>query len=149
MIDLNKITISKMTLNDLEQIKDILTLNFDDFWNYQIFKEEIANNNSNYLKLCYEDEIICLAGYKKILDEADIMNIITKKNNRHQGFAKILLENIINECKKENLKTITLEVNENNIPAIKLYESFNFKQVGLRKNYYNNTQNAILMTLNI
>ena len=40
-----------------------------------------------------------------------------------------------------------LEVNENNIPAIKLYEKFNFQKVGLRKKYYNNIDNAILMTL--
>ncbi len=34
-----------------------------------------------------------------------------------------------------------------NIPAIKLYEKYGFKQVGLRKKYYNNKDNAILMDL--
>ena len=47
----------------------------------------------------------------------------------------------------KNMKTITLEVNENNIPAINLYKKFNFEQVGLRKKYYNNADAAILMTL--
>lgn len=48
---------------------------------------------------------------------------------------------------KELSTSITLEVNENNLPAIHLYEKFNFKRLGLRKKYYNNTDNAVIMTL--
>ena len=147
MINLDKIKINKMMLSDLDEIKDFLIKDFDDFWNYQIFKEEITNNNSNYFILRYDNEIICISGYKKILDEADLMNIITKKDKRNLGFAKILLKEIINICRRENLKTITLEVNEKNLPAISLYKYFNFKEIGLRKKYYNNQDNAILMTL--
>ena len=149
MLDFNKIKISPMLISDLEEIKDILNSEFDDFWKYEIFKEELANNNSNYLVLRYENEIVCFGGFKTILDEADIMNIVTKKNKRNLGFAKLILSKLLNIAKEENLKTITLEVNENNLPAIHLYETFNFKRVGLRKNYYNNTDNAILMTLNL
>lgn len=149
MVDFTKIEISSMFISDLEEIKLILNEEFDDFWKYEILKEELVNNNSNYLVLRYENEIVCFGGFKKILDEADIMNIVTKKNKRNLGFAKLILNEIINIAKEENLKTITLEVNENNLPAIHLYEKFNFKKVGLRKNYYNNTDNAILMTLNL
>ena len=53
-------------------------------------------------------------------------------------------------AKEIDCKKIHLEVNQNNKAAIHLYELFNFKQDGLRKNYYNNgTENAILMTLNL
>ena len=149
MLDFTKIEISSMFISDLEEIKQNFNTEFDDFWNYEIFKEELANNNSNYLVLRYENEIVCFGGFKKILDEADIMNIVTKKNKRNLGFAKLVLNELINIAKEQNLKTITLEVNENNLPAIHLYEAFNFKKVGLRKNYYNNTDNAILMTLNL
>ena len=41
MIDITKIEISTMTLNDLEQIKENLQTDFDDFWNFEIFKEEL------------------------------------------------------------------------------------------------------------
>ena len=60
-----------------------------------------------------------------------------------------LLEYIINFSKNQKAKSITLEVNEKNIPAIKLYEKYNFKTVGTRKKYYNNTYDAILMTLTL
>ena len=146
MIDITRIEISTMMLNDLEQIKENLQTDFDDFWNFEIFKEELANNNSMYLVLRYENEIVSFGGIKIILDEADIMNIVTKKDKRNQGFAKFLLNKLITIAKEQNCKTITLEVNENNLPAIKLYKDFKFKEIGKRKNYYKNGDTAILMT---
>ena len=146
MIDITKIKISTMMLNDLEQIKENLQTDFDDFWNFEIFKEELANTNSMYLVLKYENEIVSFGGIKIILDEADIMNIVTKKNKRNQGFAKFLLNELITIAEEQNCKTITLEVDENNLPAIKLYKDFEFKEVGKRKNYYKNGNTAILMT---
>lgn len=149
MLDLTKIKIMTMKISDLEEIKDNLQKDFDDFWNYQIFKEELANNNSSYLVLRYNNEIVCLGGIKKIVDEADIMDIVTKKNMRNMGFAKLILNELINISKENNCNIITLEVNENNFPAIHLYELFNFKKVGLRKKYYRNNDNAILMSLSL
>lgn len=147
MIDTTKIEINTMTLSDLEEIKDILQNEFDDFWNFEIFKEELVNTNSNYLLLRYENKIVCFGGIKIILDEANVMDIVTKKNKRNKGFAKILLNELINLSKQKNCTSITLEVRENNLPAIHLYKSFNFKEVGKRKKYYKNGDTAILMTL--
>ena len=132
MIEKN-IKISKMILSDLEEIKDNLLTDFDDFWNFEIFKEELTNNNSSYLVLRYNNEIICFGGIKLILDEANLMNIVTKKCMRNRGFAKIILDNIINLSKEKNCKTITLEVNENNSPAISLYKNKNFIVVRQKK----------------
>ena len=146
MIDITKIEMRTMKLPDLEEIKNILQTDFDDFWNFEIFKEELVNNNSNYLVLRYDDEIVCFGGIKIILDEANIMNIVTKKSERNQGFAKFILNELINISKEQNCTSITLEVNENNLPAVHLYELFNFKEVGRRKNYYKNGDTAILMT---
>ena len=65
------------------------------------------------------------------------------------GFGRFLLNGIIDVVKDGHCNKIHLEVNENNKPAIHLYEQFGFKQDGLRKKYYNGTNNAILMTLNL
>ncbi len=146
MIDIAKITIYTMTLSDLEEIKDNLQTDFDDFWNFEIFKEELVNNNSSYLVLRYDNEIVCFGGIKIILDEANVMDIVTRKDKRNQGFAKFLLNELINISKEENCTSITLEVRQNNLPAIHLYELFDFKEVGRRKKYYKNGDTAILMT---
>ena len=149
MIDLTKIEIHTMRVADLDEIKESLIDNFDNFWNYQIFKEELVNNNSSYLVARYDGKIVCYGGIKVVLDVADVMNIVTRKDKRNMGFGRFILNELINIAKEENCKSVTLEVNENNKPAIHLYELFNFKQVGLRKNYYNGIDNAILMTLEL
>lgn len=146
MMDISKITITTMSLSDLEEIKDTLQTDFDDFWNFEILKEELSATNSTYLVLRYDNDIVCFGGIKVILDESNIMDIVTKKDKRNNGFAKLLLNELLTISKEKNCSTITLEVNENNLPAIHLYESFNFKEVGRRKKYYRNGDTAILMT---
>lgn len=140
------IKIFSMTLEDLEQIKEELEENFDKFWTYGILKSEIANINSKYIVAKCKEEIVGFAGITLILDEANIMNIVTKKEKRRQGIGTILLENLIKISKELKAKSITLEVNINNNEAINLYKKFKFEEVGLRKKYYNNIDDALIMT---
>lgn len=142
---MDNIEIEVMTLVDLENIKNILSSDFDEFWNYNIFKEELQSENSKYFVAKLNNEIIGFAGIKIIIDEADIMNIVTKKTYRNQGIGTLLLNEIISLCQKLNLTSISLEVNEINKSAIHIYENFGFEKVGNRKKYYNSS-NAILMT---
>lgn len=139
------IKIEKMSLSDLETIQDILANDFDDFWSYSVFEEELQSNHSNYLIAKLEQKIVGFAGIKIVLDEADIMNIVTKNSLRNQGIGTLLLENLISLCKKLELSSISLEVHEENLSAIHLYEKFGFKTLGIRKNYYQN-KNGLIMT---
>lgn len=139
--------INKMSTSHLEEIKDILLTDFDDFWTYSVFKSELENPNSQYFVAIQDDEIVGFAGIWKSVDDIHITNIVTKTSKRHLGIASMLLEKLIKVSKEENLTSLTLEVNENNVYAIKLYEKYNFKKIGLRKNYYAQNENAIIMTL--
>ena len=144
----NEVQITEMSLFDLENIKDILISDFDDFWNYNILKEELESSNSKYIIAKTNDgEIIGFAGIKIIVDTADIMNIVVKKSWRKQGVGNLLLSNLISICKISNLSSLSLEVNEDNLPAIHLYEKVGFKKIGLRKNYYNWKDGIIMQYL--
>ena len=78
-----------MTLSDLDEIKDFLATKFDNLWNYEIFKEELANTNSEYLVLKNENEIIGYGGLKIVLDTADIMDIVIRTDFRGNRIIKI------------------------------------------------------------
>ena len=138
--------IEKMTLDDLESINDILLSDFDDFWSYDILKKELEYPNSYFIIAKNDNEIVGFAGLKVIIDEADIMNIVVKKSFRHNGIGSILLKKLISYAMDNNLKTITLEVNEHNLSAIRLYDKFNFDHIGIRKKYYNGESDAIIMS---
>lgn len=139
------IKISHMTLSDLESIANNLESDFDDFWNYNIFKSELDNSNAKYIVAKINDKIVGFAGIIYVLDEADISNIVVHKNFRNQKIGSFLLDALINLAISLDLKTINLEVRESNFSAIKLYEKYDFKLCGIRKNYYHHSENAILM----
>ena len=148
---MNNFKISKMNINDLELISNILTTDFDDFWNIDTFKKELLSENSYYIciKDISFDKIIGFCGVKINLDTADLMNIVIKKDFRNLHMGSLLLNAIINFCKNTNsISSIFLEVNKNNMSAIKLYEKYNFNKISIRKNYYKN-EDAIIMKLNL
>lgn len=143
---MDNITVSIMTLPDLDSISNILTYEFDDFWNYNVFKSELENENSKYVVAKLNNEIIGFGGIWFSVDDIHITNIVVKKTYRNQKIGSLILNNLIEMCKNQVQKSITLEVNSSNIPAQKLYQKFGFKIAGIRKKYYNNTEDAIIMT---
>lgn len=146
---MNELIISKMTLSDFNTLSDILISDFDDFWNENILKSELQNPFSTYIMAKLENKIVGFAGMIDTIDQMEITNIVVKKDYRKNGIGNILLNKLISLAKENKKTEIILEVNENNISAIKLYEKNGFKKCGLRKRYYNNTDNAIIMNLKI
>ena len=138
------ISIETMQTSDLDHL-DISK--FDDFWNIDILKDELKSQNSEFVCAKIGNKVVGFAGIKIVLDTADIMNIAVKEDYRRQGIATLLLNNILDICNEKNIKTINLEVNEENFSAIQLYQKFGFKENGRRKKYYNNKFDAILMKL--
>ncbi len=82
----NEMEISVMNMSDLNEIKDILETEFDDFWNYEVFKSEIENPNSVYFVTKFKDEIIGFVGVLLIIDTAEITNIVIKKSFRGKRY---------------------------------------------------------------
>ena len=141
--------LNNMEVSDLNAIANNLEIEFDNFWNYNILKQELENTNSIYIVAKIEGEIVGFGGIWKSIDDVHITNIVVKKSKRHLGIGTKILERLIEITKELNFSSITLEVNEHNINAIKLYEKLNFKNLGIRKKYYNNSDDAIIMTLYI
>lgn len=140
-----EVKIRKMTLEDFYKIEEILESEFDKFWKPSILKSELENENSKYIVAEKDNKIVGFAGIILLPDDAEITNIVTKKSERKKGIGNLLLAKII-EISKKYKNNISLEVNEKNEIAIKLYEKYGFEKVGIRKKYYNGTDNAIIMT---
>ena len=140
------ITIEKMTKDHLEQIKDILKTQFDEFWNADVLKKELENPLSTYIVAIQENQVVGYAGIWQPLDEGHITNIVTRLDKRRNKVATKMLEELFKIATNRKLKSVTLEVNVHNNIAINLYKKYKFKEVGKRTKYYNNTDDAIIMT---
>ena len=145
---LKDIKIDAMTLEDLNLISNNLKEGFDDFWDFSTLQTELKCENSKYVVAKLNNQIVGFGGIKVLVDETDIMNIVVKKDYRNQGIGGLILTELINLSKNLGFKTITLEVMEQNYPAIHLYQDFGFKQYGIRKNYYKD-KSAIIMKLEL
>lgn len=146
---MENIEIFDMTLEDFEKIKDTLISDFDDFWSPSILKSELIGDNKKYIAAKNKNKIVGFAGMMINFQELEIMNIVTKKTERGKGIGKILLQEIIKFAKNNEIEKIFLEVNENNIIARKLYKKQGFEEIGVRKNYYDGQEIAIIMSKNI
>lgn len=79
-----------------------------------------------------------------IYERMELIQIEVVEAKRKQGYGAKLIEFMLERAKAENCQNITLEVREDNMPAIKLYEKYGFQKVAMRKNYYHG-KDGILM----
>ncbi|MBE7704958.1 MAG: ribosomal-protein-alanine N-acetyltransferase [Cyanobacteria bacterium SIG29] len=145
---MQKVQVLKMLKDDVDAVFEIEKLvHPNHHWSKDSFYNELANNLAYYYCIKNEDGIIlAYIGLWQILEEAHITTLAVHPDYRNMQLAQIILIKAIEDCYKNMIKYITLEVRESNIPAISLYEKFLFESIGMRKNYYqDNGENAIIM----
>lgn len=75
----------------------------------------------------------------------EILNFCVKKELQHKGLGTKMLSFINNYFYQLKAKNMILEVRNNNISAINIYEKFGFKKIHVRKNYYSNGDDALVL----
>ena len=119
-------------------------------WTAEQFREELSIDFSRTF-IAYLDggtNGVSAAGFVNVWitpPTATINNIAVMPEYRRQGIADLLIERAREVC--EGLDELTLEVRVSNTPAISLYEKHGFKNVGRRRNFYENPrEDAFIMT---
>ena len=109
-------------------------------------KEQILNipDYAIYVS-AFEGDILCgIASMYAIAGEGQIMNLAVRDSYRRRGIANGLMNELILYALDKNCDIITLEVAEDNLSAISLYEKCGFVSVGKRNGFYNG-KNALIM----
>ena len=111
-----------------------LSILHNSFIDEEYIKNEIISNPfAKILVYMQEKKVLGYLYYSDIYDRAEINQIEVENFHRNCGIGTKLMEKFT----KIVDKSISLEVNINNLYAIKLYEQFGFKKVAIRKGYYN------------
>jgi len=118
---------------------------FEHNWEIESYESEINNMLANYIVAELDGEIIGFGGFWAVIDEAQITNIGVLEKYRRCGIAKNLLNDMVKLALIKGCASMTLEVRVDNKAAIALYEANDFKKSGLRKNYYDNKTDGIIM----
>ena len=132
-----EITITPMEPEHLAQIAALEAACFSDPWPESILAHELQNPLSLWLCAVDGDTVAGYIGSQTVLGESDMMNIAVHPDYRRQGIGRTLVLALCRELRRQMLAAaLTLEVRDSNAPAIALYESLGFEQIGLRKGYY-------------
>ena len=139
--------IRKATIKDVDYIYTIECETYiNHHWSKKTFESELLNDFSTYFVFEVNSNIVAYTGYWIVGDEGHITTMVVSSKYRRVSIADILLYNILQSAICNHLKWITLEVRVSNIPAISLYTKYDFKQLGIRKNYYNdNNEDALIL----
>lgn len=104
-------------------------------------EEELKNNPFGKILILEEqNEIVGYLYYSDIYERAEINQFEINFIHRNCGKGNFLLNEFIRIVDKD----ISLEVNINNIPAIKLYEKNGFIKKSIRKGYYNGIDGLLM-----
>ena len=100
----------------------------------------VSNPFAKLLVCVTDNTVVGYLYYSDIYDRIEINQITVLDSYRRNGYASMLMDKLISFN-----KPISLEVNADNVAAIKLYRKYGFKEVAIRKGYYNGTDGILML----
>lgn len=143
-INLNQVKILPL---DVKNVDDVISIQ-NNLNIHILSKENILNdiNNSNFkcIVAVYDKEIIGYISFSYIFD-IEIESVIVKSSYQRQGIGTLLLNYIFKFAKENKINNVFLEVRKSNIGAISLYRKLGFSNISIRKKYYENAEDALIL----
>lgn len=131
---------------DLLRIAELETLAFPEPWPVDLLAFEFAHPRAILLAACRGNApAVGYAVFRHVAGEAELLRVGVAPEERRQGIARALLEDGIARLRREGVDECHLEVRINN-PAILLYGALGFERTGLRRRYYQDGTDALVMS---
>ena len=137
--------ITKMAECHVPQIAELEKLCFHDPWSQNSIASEVNNKLSFWLVAVEDSKVVGYVGSQTVLGETDMMNIAVHPEFRKKGIATALITQLISTLAQQGSHSLMLEVRASNDPAISVYKSLDFVEVGRRRNYYRNPREDALI----
>ena len=117
-------------------------------WSASVFIDEIdmAHRGQRvYVVAKLGGQLVGYAGMILGVDEAHVTNIAVEPARHRQGVGRQLMIHLARAARSRGYKAMTLEVRVTNVGAQAMYRKFGFAPAGIRKKYYEQTEDAIVM----
>jgi [ribosomal protein S18]-alanine N-acetyltransferase len=139
---------------DLARLMEIEAAGFRHPWSEQLLRNELANAWSVLLALVEDhppgEHMLGYVIFWVVHDEIHVLNVATAPEARRRGVGRALMALAAEHGRARACRLVTLEVRRTNLPALGLYRSLGFRQVGVRPRYYaEENEDAIIMTLDL
>jgi ribosomal-protein-alanine N-acetyltransferase len=119
-------------------------------WGKQALMDSLQTQYQFWLAV-FESRIIGHLIFQSVLDESHLLNICIHPRHQGHGWGKQLIAFWLEQCRKQSIQRLFLEVRVSNEKAINLYQKYGFKRISRRKNYYplpgNQREDGLVMML--
>jgi ribosomal-protein-alanine N-acetyltransferase len=141
--------IEPATQRDAAKLAELHGASFHRGWGEGEFETMLSERNTLVHRLRLGRKVIGFAVSRMAADEAEILSIAIEAGHRGRGLSRNFLLTHLGHLAGRGVRTVFLEVEENNQPARRLYERAGFGVVGRRERYYRQPDgeqlNALLM----
>ena len=120
---------------------------FSDAWSYRDIQDLICTEGAMCFTAIDGGEVVAYVLGRLIAPEGEIYRVAVTPAKRQRGIGYRLLDYSVKTSKGQGLERLFLEVRSRNIPAIRLYTAYGFKEIGTRKNYYKDPQDDAIVML--
>ena len=139
------IIIQKLKKEHILSVVDIEERHLEETLGFEMLQSELHNKYAHFYVALDDELVIGYIGAWIIEGTTDMINFVVDSKYQHKGIGQLLMKEIINQSISENSKEILLEVREKNNQAINFYLLQGFKQIAIRKEYYKNKDNALIL----
>ena len=131
--------LTEQSESDLSQIAQLEKQLFSvGSWTDDVLQEFFSQRHTHFFVMRLDNKIMGYCMTQVMFDTAEILRIGVSRAYQRQGLAKQILMEVMVFLKKMEVDKLLLEVRNDNLSAIGLYQGFDFKQIHVRKNYYDN-----------
>ncbi|MCU0822216.1 MAG: ribosomal protein S18-alanine N-acetyltransferase [Spirochaetes bacterium] len=130
--------------SDINEIYNIEVKSFERPFTIENLRHEFRVKFSDFFVAEIDNRVAAYAIVWKVHDEIHLNKIAVKDENRRRGIGSAMVVHIINNVNPGYAKIIFIEVKERDTGARDFYKKLNFRETGIRKDYYFN-DNAVLM----
>lgn len=134
-----------MRREQLDQVLDLEARAFEHPWSPELVARELEQDHSMILVISSEDRVAGFVIAWLVVDELHILNVAVDPSLRRRGLARLLLGELLDRAQRCGMSLATLEVRVSNEAAIRLYEGLGFRTIGLRRRYYADGEDALVM----
>lgn len=140
------IRIREMQIADVDAVTALEESCFSMPWKKQDFEDILTNPDRFYLVAEIDNMVVGGCMLTMIAGEGDVSNVAVSESYRGNHIATALMQELLRMGEKKGIRDFTLEVREQNLPAIRLYEQAGFVSEGIRPNFYDKPKdNAVIM----
>lgn len=139
------VNVRKMEFRDIKKVVELEEKYLLESLGEKLLASKLSekNNGVSFYVIENDDVVIGYIGRYYFFQEAEVLNFVVDESYQRQGYGQKLFDKMVEDMK--DVKKITLEVRASNIKGINFYTKNGFKQVGVRKRYYKNGEDALLL----